>query len=101
MNKQRSYRDAQLATLIAEELELVLLASSDLRLSSLSVLAVEPTGSPGGYCAYVALEGEERFFDWGDLQAALEGAAIYLRSEVVRGLNLRRAPQLTVRLVPE
>ncbi len=94
-------RDQQLASLVAEEISLILCSASDSRLSELIVTRVD--SGPGGknFVVYVAPESDaQSFTSCDDVKAVLERARGFLRASLASAMNLKRAPELKLALDP-
>jgi ribosome-binding factor A len=90
-------RDQQLARLVGEELDLVLAAASDQRLSSLGVTQVACGAGASHYVVCLApVDGASPFESVEELRALLEHVSGFLRSQLASALNLKRSPQLSL-----
>ncbi len=99
--KRGDIRDIQLASRIAEELDLILCSAEDARLSQLAVSRVEPGAGGAHFIAYLALGGAmEQQVVPREINGVLDKAASFLRAELCLALDLKRAPQITFMLEP-
>ncbi len=95
--KKGEIRDAQLANLIAEELDYALSSANDPRLAELIVTRVIPKPGGGHFIVYVAPhEGVGSCNSHAEMKQLLAKASSYLRSELSSVLNLKRSPDLTI-----
>ena len=92
-------RDFRISSRIAEELELILCSVSDSRLSELWVAYV--CAVSGGNRFEIGLTSGSGGEVFDAAEQALPRAEGFLRSELVRALNLKRAPSFQFVLVPE
>jgi len=95
--KKGKIRDVQLATLIAEELELVLATANDPLLSELTVTRVEPEKGGSRFIVFLAPAEDLGYFrSLHEIEAVLKRASGFLRSELGEALNLKRTPNLSL-----
>ena len=94
-------RDIQLTRVVAEELNFILAGAND---PLLALLKVSDVQSGKGAAHFIVLlvvddtsEGVPRAED---VTRALERSKGFLRAELAQGLNLKRAPELTLMLDP-
>jgi ribosome-binding factor A len=93
--KDGEVRDLRLATLVAEELELVFYAANDQRLAELSITHVESRN--GGRCFVVCVTPSDvsaTFSSAEEIRRVLLRATGFLRSALAEALNLKRTPDL-------
>lgn len=99
-------RDEQIAQLILQEINLIMGAAGNWRLSLLKAVAVLPTRGGARYTVlYAPAEGWADEVESGnpvvDAQALFNRSRGYLRRELAESLNLRRMPELDFAPAPD
>jgi ribosome-binding factor A len=100
MNR-RGARDEQLTAILADEVRFILGSANDARLTDLVVTSVQTRRGGRHFIVCVAPgEGVARFRSAAEVKELLKGANGFVRSGLAEGLNLKRAPEITLMLDP-
>lgn len=88
---------AQMCHQVQETVSLALAAANDPALHDLTVIGVEPTRGAAALRIVLTADGDD--IDYDDLEERLARAGGWLRREVTREINRRRAPTLDLVLL--